>query len=249
MKCKRLDQLVVERGLAESREKAQRLIRAGVVRVDGHVQTKPGNTVSEEKEITVEAQEKFVGRGGLKLEEAFQHFQLSVRDAVCLDAGASTGGFTDCLLQHGAAKVYAIDVGQGQLHWRLQSDPRVVVMDQINVRHLKSQQIPEKPTFATIDVSFISLSKVLPAVVSVLANSAKLVTLIKPQFEAGREHIEKGGVVRDAQVHQDVIEKIKQFGEQELGLRWKGCCPSPIQGPAGNIEFLALWEKTSNTSA
>ncbi len=239
----RLDQLLVSRGLSESREKAQRLIRAGAVRVAGSLATKPGHTFPDDAEVAVEQPERFVSRGGEKLEHALVHFQVDVTGLICLDVGASTGGFTDCLLQHGATRVYAIDVGRGQLHDRIRRDPRVIAHDSVNARSLPKELIPETPSFACVDVSFISLTLVLPAVINVLASPARLVTLIKPQFEAGREQVGKGGVVRDPQVHQDVIQRIRQFGTNEAGLRWDGVCPSPILGPAGNVEFLAAWTK------
>ncbi|MGD9873843.1 MAG: TlyA family RNA methyltransferase [Kiritimatiellia bacterium] len=239
----RLDQLLVERGLAESREKAQRLIRAGEVLVKGQPQTKPGHEFDPEAEITIKESMPFVGRGGQKLEEAFSVFGLDVTGKVCLDIGASTGGFTDCLLQHGAQRVYAIDVGTGQLHWQLRSDPRVVVMEKVNARHLKPEDLPEQAAFAVIDVSFISLTKILPAVTALLQENAELVTLIKPQFEAGREKVQRGGVVRDEAVRAEVVESVKQFGTGTLGLKWMGVCTSPIKGPAGNVEFLAWWKK------
>lgn len=239
----RLDQVLVERGLAESREKAQRLILAGQVRVNGQVADKPGRRAAPESEVSVEAGERFVGRGGDKLEQAFAVFQPDVRGKVCLDVGASTGGFTDCLLQHGAAKVYAIDVGAGQLHWKLRNDPRVVVMDKVNARYLRPADIPEKADFAVMDLSFISLTKVLPAVKDMLHPGANIITLIKPQFEAERGQICRGGVVRDPAVRQEVIERIRRCSEGELGLKWLGVCESPLRGPAGNVEFLAYLEK------
>jgi len=238
----RLDQLMVERSLAESREKAQRLILAGQVRVNGQVADKPGRRVATDAEVIVEAGERFVGRGGEKLEHAFQTFKPDVNGRVCLDVGASTGGFTDCLLQHGAAKVYAVDVGAGQLHWKLRNDPRVVIMDKVNARYLRPANLPEPVEFAVIDVSFISLTKVLPAVKDILRSASRIVTLIKPQFEAERKDICRGRVVRDPEVRQKVIERIRRFGEEELGLQWIGVCESPLRGPAGNVEFLAYWE-------
>ena len=245
MKRVRLDQRVVELGLAESREKAQRLIRAGSVRVGGHPVSKPGHEIRDDEEVAVTAQERFVSRGGGKLEAAFQHFDLHLEGAVCLDVGASSGGFTDCLLQHGAARVYAVDVGRGQLHWKLRQDPRVVVMDGVNARYLGPESLPERPVFAVVDVSFISLTKILPAVKQVLADGGHLVTLIKPQFEAGRESVGRGGVVRDPAVRAEVIERVRRFGETELALTWLGVCESPLPGPAGNVEFLAYWRKNS----
>ncbi len=239
----RLDQLLVERKLAESREKAQRLIRAGEVLVNGHPQTKPGHEFDPEIEITVKASMPFVGRGGQKLEAAFSAFGIDVRGRVCLDIGASTGGFTDCLLQHGAQRVYAIDVGAGQLHWQLRNDPRVIVMEKVNARYLKPGDLAERADFAVVDVSFISLTKILPAVTALLQPCAELVTLIKPQFEAGREKVQRGGVVRDEAVRAEVVAAVKQFGTGTLDLEWMGVCASPIRGPAGNVEFLAWWKK------
>jgi 23S rRNA (cytidine1920-2'-O)/16S rRNA (cytidine1409-2'-O)-methyltransferase len=239
----RLDQRVVQLGLVESREKAQRLILAGRVKVNDRVETKASHSVPEEAVVALIEQERFVGRGGEKLEEAFLRFNLDVKGKVCLDVGASTGGFTDCLLQHGAARVYALDVGKGQIHSKLRSDPRVVVMDGVNARYLAATALPEVPGFVTIDVSFISLTKILPAVTQVLAGGGGIVSLIKPQFEAGREQVGKGGVVRSEQVRAEVVERVRMFGTGELGLKWLGVCPSPIKGPAGNVEFLACWEK------
>lgn len=237
----RLDQAVVQRGLAESREKAQRLIMAGKVRVNGQVQTKAGRDIPVDAVVEVEQPDRFVGRGGEKLEGAFAAFPLDVTGRVCIDVGSSTGGFTDCLLQHGAAKVYAVDVGTNQLHWKLRQDPRVVVMEQVNARHLDPAHFPERPSFACMDLSFISLTLVLPAVMKVLAPGATLVTLIKPQFEAGRDEVGEGGVVRDEAVRQAVVDRIRRFCETELGLVCGGIATSPLTGPAGNVEFLGYW--------
>jgi 23S rRNA (cytidine1920-2'-O)/16S rRNA (cytidine1409-2'-O)-methyltransferase len=242
----RLDQRVVELGLVESREKAQRLILAGCVKVNDRVETKSSHHVPEEAVVELVEQERFVGRGGEKLEGAFLRFGLDVKGRVCLDVGASTGGFTDCLLQHGAARVYAVDVGKGQIHSKLRADSRVVVMDGVNARYLAASHLPEVPDFVTIDVSFISLTKILPAVTQVLASGGRIVSLIKPQFEAGREQVGKGGVVRSEAVRDEVVERIRSFGVGELGLTWLGVCPSPIKGPAGNVEFLACWEKVGS---
>jgi len=237
----RLDLLLVQRGLAESREKAQRLIIGGHVRVAGQVQSKPGHAYPSDVELSVDEPIRFVSRGGEKLEGALLHFKIDPTGLVCADVGASTGGFTDCLLQHGAARVYAIDVGQGQLHWKLRNDPRVVAMDGVNARYLTSTSLPEKVAMAVVDASFISLTLLLPAVTQVLAGGAQVVTLIKPQFEAGREQVGKGGVVRDTAVHEEVIARVKEFGERVARLTWNGVCPSPLKGPAGNTEFLAYW--------
>lgn len=238
----RLDQLIVQRGLAESREKAQRLIRAGKVRVAGQVQTKPGHEFPSDAHLELEAPERFVSRGGEKLETAFLHFPIDVNGRVAADIGASTGGFTDCLLQHGARKVYAVDVGHGQLHWKIRSDPRVITHDGVNARLLDPALFDEKPSFAVVDVSFISLTLVLPPLMAAMTRPAQLITLIKPQFEAGRDEVGKNGVVRDPLIHQAVQERIRHFGESNLGLVWCGVCESAIKGPAGNIEFLAWWK-------
>jgi 23S rRNA (cytidine1920-2'-O)/16S rRNA (cytidine1409-2'-O)-methyltransferase len=239
----RLDQLLVQRGLAESREKAQRLVLAGEVRVAGQVATKPGHDFAADVEITVDQPERFVSRGGEKLEGAFQAFALNVTGKLCVDVGASTGGFTDCLLQHGAARVFAVDVGKGQLHWKLRNDPRVVVLDGLNARFLRAEHLPAPPKVATVDASFISLTLVLPAVKELLAPGGEIITLIKPQFEAGRAEVGKGGVVRDPRIRQQVVARIRAFGEGQLGLQWLGVCESPLHGPAGNVEFLAYWKK------
>jgi 23S rRNA (cytidine1920-2'-O)/16S rRNA (cytidine1409-2'-O)-methyltransferase len=239
----RLDVLVVDRGFAESREQAQRLIQAGQVRVDGHPATKSGHRFDRSVAIEVSRPPRFVSRGGDKLEAAFQAFGLDVAGMTCLDVGASTGGFTDCLLQHGADHVYAVDVGRGQLHWKLRNDPRVTVYEGINARHLQGGALPGNVPFCVVDVSFISLTLVLPAVIRVLTGGAQLVTLVKPQFEAGREQVGKGGVVRDAAVHAAVLQKVRTFGEQELGLQWLDLCESPVRGPAGNVEFLVWWRR------
>lgn len=239
----RLDIMLVERGLAESREKAQRLILAGAVRIDGQVVDKAGRACAEDAVIEVTAGDKFVSRGGGKLDAAFTAFSLDVTGKVCADIGASTGGFTDCLLQHGALRVYAVDVGKGQLDWRLRNDSRVIVKEELNARYLSERDIPEPFQFAVIDVSFISLTLILPPVTKLIAAGGQIVSLIKPQFEAGREHVGKGGVVRDAAVHAAVVARVRQFGTQDLPLEWLGVCESPLRGPAGNIEFLAWWRK------
>lgn len=234
----RIDVLLVDRGLVESRNKAQRLIRAGEVRVDGQRVLKPSTTVAEDAEITLEAKLPFVGRGGQKLEAALERFDLDVTDAVAADVGASTGGFTDCLLQRGARRVYAIDAGYGQLHWKLRNDPRVVVMERTNARHL--EELPEPIDVVTVDVSFISLDLILPNAVAWLGTEGDVVALIKPQFEAGPDHVEKGGVVRDPEVHRQVLTQVLATAA-DLGLALRGLMPSPLEGPAGNVEFLAWW--------
>lgn len=245
MKKIRLDQLVAMRGLAESREMAQRLILAGEVFVGGQPATKAGHAYPEDADISLAAKPRFVSRGGEKLEGAFEGFGFSVEGLDCLDVGASTGGFTDCLLQHGAARVAAVDVGHGQFHQRLKDDPRVWWREGFNARLMKPEDLPFVPSFATCDVSFISLRLILPPMVEVLAPGGGIVTLIKPQFEAGRDQVGKGGVVRDEAVREEVVASIREFGTTTLGLEWVGVRPSPIKGPAGNVEFTAYWRKPS----
>ena len=244
MSSERLDVLMVDRGLAESRTQAQHLVMAGQVLVDGQPAPKPGHKVRTDAAIKVKEGLRYVSRGGLKLEAALDAFAIDVTGRVCADVGASTGGFTDCLLQRGAARVYAIDVGKGLLHWKLRNDPRVTVIEEVNARHLDPARLPEKVRFAAVDVSFISLTKVLPAVLGILEEGGELVTLIKRQFEAGRAQVGKGGVVKDAAVRQAVVDRIRDFGINELGLEWAGVCESPSKGPAGNVEFLAYWRRT-----
>jgi 23S rRNA (cytidine1920-2'-O)/16S rRNA (cytidine1409-2'-O)-methyltransferase len=242
---RRLDTLLVERGLVESRERAQSLILAGKVKIDGQVAHKPGSRVPAEVELTLEEALPYVSRGGLKLEEALSRFRLDITGFICADVGASTGGFTDCLLKHGAAKVYAIDVGYGQLAWELRQDPRVVVLERTNIRYLES--LPGPIDLASIDVSFISLELVLPPVVSLLKPQGQMVALVKPQFEAGREQVGKGGVVREPEVHRQVLHKIGTMA-QGLGLGILGLIPSPLLGPAGNVEFLLHLSKGKKLS-
>ncbi len=242
-KSLRLDTLLVVRGFAKSRERAQRLIRAGAVRVGGVVMDKPGRTFSVDHELTVTARDRYVSRGGYKLEAALREFCLDVRHAVALDVGASTGGFTDCLLQHGADRVYAVDVGYGQIDTRLRDDSRVVVLERVNARYLEATHVPWQVDLVVMDVSFISLRLTLPPAVQRLKRGGFSVTLIKPQFEAESCDVRRGGVVRDPDVHQRVLRRIRAAGESESGLLWRGNCPSPLRGPAGNTEFLALWEK------
>lgn len=239
----RLDQLLVQRGLAESGEQARLLIRLGRVRVQGQPTPKPGHAVDPHITVDVEQPPRFVSRGGDKLEEAFQRYAIDVTDRVCLDIGASTGGFTDCLLQHGARRVYALDVGKGQLHWKLRQDPRVTVYEGVNARELDPALFDEPITFAVADVSFISLTKVLPAVTNILMPGSGIVTLIKPQFEAGREQVGKGGVVRSEAVREAVVARIREFVTETLGWMCEGVCLSPLKGPAGNVEYLGYWRK------
>jgi len=239
----RLDTLLVAANLAESKELAQRLILAGEVRVGGQVATKPGHKFAPDVLLTVDTPPRFVSRGGEKLEGAFAAFpSFDVSGKVCLDVGASTGGFTDCLLQRGALRVMAVDVGKGQLHWKLRKDSRVHVMEAFNARFLKASDLPEQPERAVTDVSFISLQLILPPMCDVLPVGGEIVSLIKPQFEAGRGQA-PGGVVRDPAVREAVVEKIRVFGTGTLGLTWLGCVPSPLLGPEGNVEFLAWWRK------
>ena len=231
----RLDHLLVQRGLAESRSQAQALVLAGEVCVDGQVALKPGIKVSDDARLEVRDRLPYVSRGGLKLAAALDAFRVSVVGAVCADVGASTGGFTDCLLQRGAARVYAIDVGYGQLAWKLRQDERVVVVERTNARYL--ERLPEPAELVTIDASFISLHLLLPAVARWLAPGADVIPLIKPQFEAGRGQVGKGGVVREPAVHRQVLEKVADYAVAH-GLAVLGLIRSPITGPAGNVEFL-----------
>lgn len=234
----RLDILIVKRGLAPSREKAKALIMAGDVLVEGQREDKAGTMFADTVEITLKGNPiPYVSRGGLKLEKAMTHFDLMLDGKVCMDVGASTGGFTDCMLQNGAVKVYSVDVGHGQLDWKLRNDPRVVCMERTNIRYVVPEDIQEKPSFVSIDVSFISLTKVLGPVKELMETDGEVVCLIKPQFEAGREKVGKKGVVRDPAVHAEVIEKVISYAT-EIGF-----CPwhleySPIKGPEGNIEYL-----------
>lgn len=231
----RLDTLIIKKRLAESRNKAQALIMAGKVRVYGSVVTKAGTQIPSDAEIEIEKVSPYVSRGGLKLEKALDTFRISPNHLICADVGASTGGFTDVLLQRGAACVYAIDVGYGQLAWKLRQNDRVIVIERTNARHL--EHLPQLIDFVTIDVSFISLKLILPAVKKWLARSASIVALVKPQFEAGRDQVGKGGVVRDRAIHRQVLENIVN-DSVESGFSLLGLIPSPITGPAGNREFL-----------
>lgn len=243
----RLDQVLVERGLCASREKAKRAILAGEVRVNEQRALKPSDPVRPADQVMLAASEKYVSRGGLKLEHALRHFQLDVTGLTAIDLGASTGGFTDCLLQQGAARVYAVDVGPGQLAWKLRQDARVVVMEKTNARSLTPAQFP--PPFSPVDLvvidcSFISLRKILPAAVAFLRTGGRIVALIKPQFEAGKAEADKGaGVITDPVIHARVLAELKQFVGGLAPLRWHGVTESPVLGPAGNKEFLALIEK------
>lgn len=243
MAKERLDTLVVARGLAESREQAQRMIMAGEIRVAGQPALKGGHRFACDVLLEAKPRSRFVSRGGEKLEGAFSAFGLDVTGRECLDVGASTGGFTDCLLQHGAARVIALDVGHGQLHWRIRQDARVTVIEHFNARFMVAADLAYTPSVAVTDVSFISLRLILPPMVEVLAPGGEIVSLIKPQFEAGREQVGRGGVVRDPEVHRAVVAQIRAFGEESLGLTWLAVTESPIHGPKGNVEFLAHWRK------
>jgi 23S rRNA (cytidine1920-2'-O)/16S rRNA (cytidine1409-2'-O)-methyltransferase len=244
----RVDQALVDRGLCESREKAKRAVMAGLVKINHRPALKPSDPVRAADELQLEAGEKFVSRGGHKLEHALAHFQLEIQGVVAVDLGASTGGFTDCLLQRGAARVYAVDVGQGQLAWKLRCDPRVVVMEKTNARNLTLCSFPHPllpVDLAVIDCSFISLTKILPAAVALLRPLGKIVALIKPQFEAGKAEVDKGaGVITDPLIHDRVLGELERFVGLLPPLRWCGVTASPLLGPAGNREFLVLIEKT-----
>ena len=239
----RLDVLLLDRGLFPSREKARAAIMSGMVYVNGQREDKPGSAFHDDEGLDIEVRGRklpYVSRGGLKLEKAMEVFDIELSGACCMDIGASTGGFTDCMLQNGAEQVYSVDVGYGQLDWKLRNDPRVVCMEKTNIRYIKPEDIDGRLLdFASCDVSFISLEKVLPAVWPLLREGAYMVCLIKPQFEAGREEVGKHGVVRDIQVHRAVIERIWNFSS-ELGFSIKGLSFSPIKGPEGNIEYLIL---------
>ena len=240
---KRLDMMLVERALAPSREKAKAYIMAGQVYVDGQKEDKAGSMFAETVKVEVRGNTlPYVSRGGLKLEKAMNEFDVSLEGKVCMDVGASTGGFTDCMLQNGGVKVYSIDVGYGQLDWKLRNDPRVVCMEKTNIRYMVPEDIQEKPAFSSIDVSFISLTKVLGPVRNLLTEDGEIVCLIKPQFEAGREKVGKKGVVRDPAVHEEVIEKVRDFA-MSISLEPCHLSFSPIKGPEGNIEYLLHLKK------
>ena len=245
MAKKRLDVMMVERGLAESREKAKAIIMSGIVYVDNEKEDKAGSTFAEEVHIEVRGKTlAYVSRGGLKLEKAMQVFPIKLDGKVCMDVGASTGGFTDCMLQNGAVKVYSVDVGHGQLAWKLRQDERVVCMEKTNIRYVKPEDIEELVSFASVDVSFISLSKVLPPLRELLTENGEVVCLIKPQFEAGREKVGKKGVVRDRKVHEEVIRDVLGFADAN-GFEVLGLDYSPVKGPEGNIEYLMHIRKTA----
>lgn len=243
----RIDKLLVDRGLAESRTKAQALVMAGVVLADEQRVNKPSDTVAAGAQLRLKGGDdptsRYVGRGGLKLETALRDFELSVAGLICLDVGASTGGFTDCLLQHGARQVIALDVGHNQIDYRLRTDPRVEVREGVNARYLQPDDFKVSFDLAVMDVSFISATKIMPAIVPLLQEAGRLITLIKPQFEVGRGEVGKGGIVRDPEKHARVIAEVNQAAEA-LGLRLKKVIESPIHGADGNAEFLALYEKS-----
>jgi 23S rRNA (cytidine1920-2'-O)/16S rRNA (cytidine1409-2'-O)-methyltransferase len=232
----RIDQLLVDRGLTDSREKARALILAGSVLVDGQRVDKAGQTVSPDARIELLDSPRYVGRGGLKLEAALAHWSIPVSGKVCVDVGSSTGGFTDCLLQHGASKVYAVDVGTGQLDWKLRNDPRVVVHEKVNARYLSRDEVPEPVTLAVCDVSFISITMILPALMALLSGDAEMVILVKPQFELERHQVGKGGIIRDPELHAAACKRVADAVER-LGFRFE-IIPSPILGAEGNREFL-----------
>ena len=236
---KRVDVALVERGLAQSREKAQALVMSGVVYIGENKVDKASAQVTPEDELIVrQTGTGYVSRGALKLEKGFAVFGVEAKDRVAMDLGASTGGFTDVLLQNGAAHVYAIDVGYGQLDWKLRNDPRVTVMERTNARYLTADDLPLRPTLGVMDVSFISITKILPAAAAIMGENGEFISLIKPQFEAGRDRVGKKGVVRDAQVHLDVVKEILHFIDADMGWTAQNLSFSPIKGPEGNIEFL-----------
>ena len=249
----RLDQALVARGLCDSREKAKRAVMAGLVRVNGQVARKASDTVREADALALDATEKFVSRGGHKLEHALEHFAIEVHGLTAVDLGASTGGFTDCLLQRGAARVFAVDVGQGQLAWKLRSDARVVVLEKTNAREMtgaklsavSGQRTAVEVPLVVIDCSFISLRKILPAAVGLLAVAGRIIALVKPQFEAGKAEADKGeGVITDPVIHARVLAELESFVAAELpSIAWRGVTESPLLGPAGNKEFLVLLER------
>lgn len=244
----RLDILMTDQGLAPSREKAKALIMAGAVLVDGEKVDKAGTPVEETAHIEVTGgQLPYVSRGGLKLEKAIHAHQLSLADNICIDIGASTGGFSDCMLQSGASKVYAVDVGYGQLAWKLRTDPRVVNLERTNIRYVTREQVPDPLDFGSVDVSFISLTLVLPVLFELLKPGGRGVCLVKPQFEAGKGKVGKKGVVREPEIHLEVLDKIFDFCG-ELGLSVQGIHYSPIKGPEGNIEYLFYFEKSDAPS-
>lgn len=247
MKKERIDVLLVEKGLAESREKAKRIIMSGIVYIDNEKVDKCGTKVNVDSEILVKGNPlPYVSRGGLKLEKALEKFPITVKDKVALDIGASTGGFSDCMLQNGAKKIYAIDVGYGQLDWKIRSNEKVIPMDRTNIRYVSKDDLGELAEFVSIDVSFISLQLVLPVVKELTRDNVDIVALIKPQFEAGRDKVGKKGVIKDKKVHKEVIKNIADFCE-EIDLNIKGLTYSPVKGAEGNREYLAHIRKGKST--
>jgi 23S rRNA (cytidine1920-2'-O)/16S rRNA (cytidine1409-2'-O)-methyltransferase len=246
----RIDKILVDRGLAESRTKAQALVMAGAVLVDEQLVRKPSELFPSETNIRIKAEAtlRYVSRGGVKLEAALQEFQIDASGLVCLDVGSSTGGFTDCLLQHGARRVVAIDVGHNQMDWKLRNDPRVELREGVNARYLTAEDFEGKFDLVTIDVSFISATKILPAVVPLIKQSGRIITLIKPQFEVGKGEVGKGGIVKDPAQHQRVIAEVNAFA-RSLGLIVVGVIESPIRGADGNVEFLALYDRGVRTAS
>ena len=244
---KRLDQALFDNGLTESREQAKRLIMAGKVNVNGQRAHKPSDSILPKDVLEVQEPEKYVSRGGFKLEKALSEFPISTQGAIAVDLGASTGGFTDCLLQNGAKRVYSVDVGKGQLAWHLRRDHRVVVIEKTNARHLKPADLPKQfkgADIVTIDCSFISLCKIIPAAFSLLRRDGMIVALIKPQFEAGKAEVDRGaGVIKNPAIHERVISELKIFIQDFEGLEWRDIVKSPLQGPKGNVEFFAWIEK------
>jgi len=247
----RVDKLLVQRGLADSRTKAQAMVMAGVVLVNEQRVNKPSDSFAPDAEIRIKGGDdpasRYVGRGGVKLEAALREFHMVVEGLICLDVGASTGGFTDCLLQHGASRVVSVDVGHNQIDWRLRTDPRVEVREGINARYLTRADFDTDFELAVMDVSFISATKVMPAIAALLSDAGRLIILIKPQFEVGRGEVGKGGIVRDPQQHQRVVDEVNSAA-QKLGLQVGGVIQSPIHGADGNVEFLALYVKSSLVS-
>ena len=245
MAFSRLDQELVTRKLVESRELGKRLILAGKVTVNGHVIDKASDKVRVDDEIMIKEAPKYVSRGGFKLEEALKIFSLNPSNLICLDIGSSTGGFTDCLLQHGAKKVHAYDAGTNQLSWKIRSDPRVLSREKLNCRYLTKNDIDDQIDLIVIDVSFISLTKILPAAYDIGSSNCSIVTLIKPQFELSRDEVSKGGIVKDPELHQKSVSKIVNYATTELQLNHAGTTNSPITGTGGNVEFLSHFIKTS----
>lgn len=245
MKCERIDVLLVQRGLCDTREQAKRLILAGEVRSGDRVIDKASTKLVLDAELSLKKKLKYVGRGGFKIEGALDGFGIDPSGWICMDVGASTGGFTDCLLQRGALKVHAIDVGTNQLVWKLRNDSRVISKEQFNARNLKPEDVGETIRLAVMDLSFISLTKVLPAVFSVMADDGMVVPLIKPQFELSRQEVARGGIVREPELHDKAVSKIRNFIDQQDGWEWRGVMSSPIKGSDGNREFLAWLVKRS----